>query len=320
MYFHRKVLLVALFAVFVISNSALAYLTNIFNAKYLTNDADRVYKIRVISVKEDGVYTDNHFSPPLTATKMVAHAEVQSVIKGLYMTEIDIAYPKSTSMVGFTPLSPEEVCIVFLKGTRSPFKYFDLHNGKMAATLQSGPECLGLTVQDKLLGQLLVSANTLKGKAQLEAIEELGKLGDFRATSTLRKIADTDDIVVRSLSLTARIQVGDAPCIADLLAILKIPKSDFDKTQSCNKYRTTGYSVGDLQRELLWAIEQSVVPSNMYSVPSVNPPISKLEGFDYADFFKQALNIDSVRKNTGTRRCRIATLRKLGDEKSIPDK
>lgn len=331
------------------------HLNSPFQARH---NADLVCKVRILSIRRQEVikYDPSTLMPNIS--RMIATSKVLSVIKGECPQVIDIEflYPKeknrnfgSPLCQLYTELSENEVCIVFLKQAKTFYKL-----NRITSKARVQPEIvdynLGETPNLRLLVEFLAGCNSGNEIVKLQAVEELGYLGEVmisllrpikgdkesfqriafgigRAKDALRKTRSSENIVIRTASIISSFQVDDSPGIEWPLELLRMNPSYFTPNDSLKKYGIRDFCVSSLQLRLLETIDSTtrrvVIDLKDGSVirrEEGSPyPFRGVRGFDYAEFFKQALDCESVKKDTQMR-SRIANVIWIRYEKrSVPD-
>lgn len=286
-----RILLVAMGLSFAVSAVASPFTP--LNVKVALECADAIYVVEIAAV--DGVSAPTDEDHPSPSPDVDVHARVLAAIKGPDVESIHIIVPQRTDRspegTSYARFRIGEVSLVFLTGKSSPFSLVDPDPSNQLDVVR--PDRIGFrysreTAYDKLATTLMWTVNLGSGRTRLEAIRQLGFLGDHRAASLLRQFAKSDDLALRSLSLEARIHVGDPPDVNDMLAILDMTTESIDANQSRSGYTGFRYGSEYLQILLLDAVCQSIIPEE--SLPFNPLPVSKLEGFDYIAFIAKALN------------------------------
>ena len=312
-----KVFLLSAVAV-MLSSPSYSYPMRAFNAKSLVTDSDVVCKIRVTLLACKGESEVNSSHSPLKTKKVIAEGKVISTIKGDVPDALRIIHPERTAMVTFTAFSDDEVTIVFLKRVDEHYEFTDVHNGKMACVSSFVKYEHGKKPLDRLLSELLALCNSSTGRTRLSAIEHLGELGDIRASKTFRALSGSADPSLRGVALVSRIKVGDSIKPDTLLDYLGQNPVLLDHGKSLTKYRISGYTISNLTRRIMRALENSVVIDTRFQ--SMKPPrLSRvLPGFDYITFFEKASALPALVDSPGNRRSMVYTLRLLADKRAIP--
>ena len=313
------------------------HLNSPFQARH---NADLVCKVRILSIRQQEVIKYGPSTRMPNVSRMIATSKILSVIKGECPQVIDIEflYPKERNRnFGiplrqlYTELSENEVCIVFLKQAKT---YYKLNRIMSKARVQ--PEIvdynLGDTPNLRLLAEFLAGCNSGNEIVKLQAVEELGYLGEVmirqlrpikgdkesfqriafglgKAKDALRKTRSSKDLVIRTSSIISSFQVDDSPGIEEPLKLLKMNPSYFTPNDSLKKYGIRDFCVSSLQLRLLETIDsttrRAVINLKDGSVirrEEGSPYIFRgVRGFDYAEFFKQALDCESVKKDTQMR-------------------
>lgn len=327
------------------------------------HNADLVCKVQVLSIRQEEAIKGNWFPGGTNVSRMIASVKVLSVIKGKcpQVINIEFHYPKDTNLqLGHTPwqlyteLTKGEVCIVFLKRQEPRYKL-----NRIRSKLRVQPKVvdynLGEAPNLRLLAEFLAGCDAENEMVKLQAVEELGHLGDAmiqeirsspyrdskqalheclkidsglaEAREMLKKTRSSKDLVIKNMSIISSFQVGISPCIEGPLELLRMNPSDFDPNDSLKKYGIRDFCISSLQLRLLETIDSTtrrvVIDLKDGSVirrEEGSPyPFRGVRGFDYAEFFKQALDCESVKKDTQMR-SRIANVIWIRYEKrSVPD-
>lgn len=309
------------------------HLNSPFQAK---SSADVVCKIKVISIRQEEVITSNLFRGAPDVCRMTARSKVLSIIKGKCPLTIDIEfhYPKERNPIAgfpighiYTELSENEVCIVFLKEAKLFYKLNRI-NSKLRVQPEVIDYNLGDTPNLRLLAEFLVGCNSDDEFIKLQAVEEIGYLGNTmihqiyrspyldskevfercleidsaleKARVTIKKMISSRDLVTKSLAVIASFQVGISPGIEKPLALLQMNTSDFDPNDSMEKYGIRDFCISSLQLRLLQTMDSTtrrfLVNLKEQSVIK-KPGGSYLRGvpdFDYAEFAEQAMQCKVV--------------------------
>ncbi|HCO92675.1 MAG TPA: hypothetical protein DIU00_01780 [Phycisphaerales bacterium] len=321
-------------------------------------NADLVCKVQVMSIRQEKIVKGNLFPGQQDLLGMIATSKVLSIIKGECPDVIDIEFrhPKNgNSMLGllpgelYTDLSENEVCLVFLKASGDNYKL-----GRIKSKARVRPEVaqynLGETPDLKLLAEFLAGRDSENELVKLQAAEELGYLGDamirkirfsredkelfrimaaglMRAKEALRKMRSCDDMVVRNVSIISSFQADDSPGFEGPLKLLRMNPSDFDLNDSLGKYGIRDFCVSSLQLRLLETMDDStrrvVIDLKDGSVirrEKGSPyPYRGVRDFDYADFYRQALDCEAVKNNEQMRTAIANVLWRRYEMASVPE-
>ena len=321
-------------------------------------NADLVCKVLVVSIRQDKIVTGNLFPGEPDLLEMIATSKVLSIVKGECPDVIDIEFrrPKnSQSTLGFLPgelytdLSENEVCLVFLKAS-VPYYKLNRINSKARVRPKVIEYNLGETPDLKLLAEFLAGCDSEDELVKLQAAEELGYLGDAmirelrfseadkelfqrtvsalsRAKEALGNMRSCDDLVIRNVSIISSFQVDDSPGIEGPLELLWTDCSDFDPNDSLQKYGIRDFCVSSLQLGLLETMDattrrfvRDLQDGSLIRREDGSPyPYSGVRGFDYADFYRQALDCEVV-KNSEQMRTAIANVIWIRYERaSVPE-
>lgn len=324
------------------------------------NNADVVCKIKVLSIRRQEVIKSNLFlgKPAPDIYRMIARSKVLSVIKDKCPQVIDIEfhYPKERNLnLGFpivqayTELSENEVCLVFLKQVKPCYKLNRI-NSKLRVQPEVIDYNLGDTPNLRLLAEFLAGCNSENELIKLQAVEELGYLGNtmihqiYRspyldskqvlercieidsaleiARQTIRKMYSSRDLVIKSLAVIASFQVGVSPGIEKPLSLLRMNPSDFDPNDSMEKYGIPDFCISSLQLRLLQTMDSTTrrFLVNLKDQSVIKKPSgSYLRGvpdFDYSEFAQQAMQCKVVKDNKEMRSA-IAHILWITDDRFI---
>lgn len=322
------------------------------------SNADLVCKIRALSTRRAEIIKRYLPGGQTDPSRMLAKSRVLSVIKGECKRAIDIEFhdPKvgtfgfgfPTSMRG-TGLTKGEVCVVFLKLQEGRYVL-----NRIRSKLRVQPKVvdydLGDTPNLRLLAEMLAGCESEDKMVKLQAVEELGCLGKAlfrelrifkgdrqlfdriafglgRAKEALRKTRRCEYPVIRNMSIISSFWVDESPGIEGPLELLRMNPSDFDKNDSLKEYGTWGFCISDLQLRLLETMNsttrRAVIDLKDGSVikrEDGSPyPYRGVRGFDYADFYRQALDCEAVGKSERMRDAIAAVIWIRYEKVSIPE-
>lgn len=309
-------------------------------------NADLVCKVQVMSTRQERIVKGNLFPGQQDLLGMIATSKVLSVVKGECPDVINIEFRRPTyghSTLGLLPgelytnLSENEVCLVFLKASKPYYKLSRIRS-KARVRPKVVDYNLGETPNLKLLAEFLAGCDSDNELVKLQAAEELGYLGDAmirnlrfsktdkelfqrmasalgRTKEALRKMRSCDDLVIRNVSIISSFQVDDSPGFEGPLELLRMNPSDFDLNDSLRKYGIRDFCVSSLQLRLLETMDATtrrvVVDLKDGSVirrEIGSPyPFRGIRGFDYAVFYRRALDCEAV-KNSEQMRTAIANV------------
>lgn len=320
------------------------------------SNADLVCKIKVLSVRTEGVTQNPYSITRQDMSQMIATSRVLSVIKGECPEVLDIEYyyPKDRGPNSGFPfsqfyaeLSEDEICIVFLKKSEP---YYKLNRISSKARVQ--PKVVDYDLGDtpvlRLVAEFVAGCNSADEMAKLQAMEELGylgkemvrDLGQFRsdkerfdqvafglskAKQALRRTRSSKNLVIRNVSIISSFLADDSPGIEAPLELLRLDPNKFDQTDSMKKYGIRDFSISSLQLRLLETMDAATRRS---IVDLKNRRIGRIEGrrgifrgvrdFNYAEFFRQALDCEAV--NNSQMRKSIANVIWIRyEEESVPE-
>lgn len=254
----------------------------------------------------------------------------------------------------YTDLLENEVCLVFLKASGSLYKLNRIWS-KARVRSEVVDYNLGQTPNLKLLVEFIAGCDSENDLVKLQAVEELGYLGDAmiheiysspyrdsnetlqrclemdsglsRAREMIKKMHYFEDIVIKSMAIISSFQLDGSPGIEGPLELLRMDPSDFDTDDSLKKYGIRDFCVSSLQLRLLGTMDATtrrfVVDLKDGSVirrEDGSPyPFRGVRGFDYAAFYRQALDCETV-KNSDQMRSAIANVIWIRYEKaSVPE-
>jgi hypothetical protein len=299
------------------------------------SNADLVCKIQVLSTRRAEIIKRYLPGGKADLSRMLAKSKVLSVIKGECKPAIDIEFNDQRSRtVRFGPspgrgteLKKGEVCIVFLKHQEGRYVLNRIRS-KLRVRPKVVDYSLGDTPNLRLLAEMLAGCDSKNEMVQLQAVEELGYLGKamfhklrpfkgdrelfekmafglIRTKEALQRMRRSENQMIRNMSIISSFWADDSPGIEGPLELLRMNPSDFDKNDSLKKYGTWGFCVSDLQLRLLETMDsatrRAVVDLKDGSAirrEDGNPGVYRgVRGFDYAEFYRQALDCDAVRKN-----------------------
>ena len=328
----------------------------------MEHNADLVCKVQVLSIRQEEAIKGNWFPGGTNVSRMIASVKVLSVIKGKcpQVINIEFHYPKDTNLqLGHTPwqlyteLTKGEVCIVFLKRQEPRYKL-----NRIRSKLRVQPKVvdynLGEAPNLRLLAEFLAGCDAENEMVKLQAVEELGYLGDAmikeirsspyrdskqalyeclkidsglaEAREMLKKTRSSKDLVIKNMSIISSFQVGISPCIEGPLELLRMNPSDFDPNDSLKKYGIRDFCISSLQLRLLETMDATTrrVLVNLKDRSTVrrkdnHRPFRGIQGFDYEEFYRQALDCEVV-KNSEQMRGAIANVIWIRYEKrSVPE-
>lgn len=302
-----------------ITSAAIAYPFTPLNVRTALEKADAVYIVEITSIDADTSSAKTNQSSSLPDRDVYAH--ILGTIKGATAENIHITVPQNTNLIespSYVNYKIGEVCLVFLKGNSSPYMLLDPDSSNLLDVAKPDTAVFKYSTDiayDRLAKCLMWTVNGSKGWIRLQAIRQLGYLGDHRAASLLRQFAKSDDIALRSLSYEARIHIGDPPDVNDMITILDMTPESINENQSHNGNTGNRYGNEYLQNLLFDAVWQSIIPEQKFGIKL---PVSKVEGFDYLAFFEKAMNTKSFRTIRDARSQLAGSLGELKDPKATP--
>jgi hypothetical protein len=307
---------------------------NLNSPLQVQSNSDLVCKVQVLSIqRQEAVKNPSTWASDVY--RMIATTKVLSVIKGECPNtiEIEFEYPLGSSNMGisilrlYTGFSEKEICIVFLKQEENKYKLNRI-NSKLRVVPEIVEYNLGNTPNMKLVAEFLAGCDSNDDLIKLQAVEELGfqskKMIEDLGTSSsnketfdkitfalnkvkeaLRKTQESQDLVIKNISYIASFQADDSPGIEGPLALLRMNPSEFDPNDSLKKYGIKEFCVSNLQLRLLETMD-STTRRGVYDFNDRTiirrengiPEIYRgLRNFDYAEFYKQALDCEAVKNN-----------------------
>jgi len=286
---------------------------------------------------------------PYEATpKMIASAKVHSVIKGEAPDIINIEYYGASVSIDdkprswhFTQLKDGEISIAFLRKEGASYKFCDPENGKLVVEPQFVEYDLSAMPLDRLLSELVFSAQTGKGFVKLQAIEQIGAwgqvsrrkllgggysikdgvLGESQARVVLRELRSSNDLKERAFALIAGLEIGDSPGVDGAMSLFAAMADGAE--QQC-VYERSRYpcSISNLQERFIQVVDDS---TRTFLRDANGAVIHKgglargVSGFDYPEFCKQVLQSEPVRNSVEMRKHVANTIWILEDARNIPD-
>ncbi|MHC4297228.1 MAG: HEAT repeat domain-containing protein [Planctomycetota bacterium] len=321
------------------------------------SNADLACKIQVLSTRRVEIIKEYLPGQKADPSRMLARSKVLSVIKGECKPAIDIEFndPKRRTLglvlgpgMGDTELTQGEVCVVFVKREEGRYVLNRIRS-KLRVTPKVVDYNLGDTPELRLLAEMLAGCDCEDEMVQLQAVEELGYLGKAmfrelrpfkgdkesfkriafglgRAKEAVRRMRRCEDQVVRNISIISSFWLDDSPGIEGPLELLRTNPSDFDRDDSLKKYGTWDFCVSDLQLRLLETMDaatrRAVVDLGDGSVirrKDGNPGVYRgVRGFDYTEFYRQALDCEAVRKNEQMRSAIANVIWIRYEKRSVP--
>ncbi len=278
-----------------ISFSGYAYPTNPLYVKGLVESAGFVCHGRVLSVSPGKVEPDTSFYPPLQTEARVARIRVLNVIKGNAAETLDVVFPVSTNFVMYTELERGQEYILFLRKQKDTYKFVDEHNGALLIPSHQPLRYKSSTPNERMTEELIFATKEDTGVIRLICTEQLANFTDDQAVSRLKELARNSDMAVQGVAYSGLIKLDCPPSAKDI--------SDFfarqDDTKSLERFRTTGYSNGNLKGGILNNLEGRF---NVIGRDNEQAAAEKWKDFDLIGFLKsapwQSRDVSSVRDNT----------------------
>lgn len=321
------------------------------------SNADLVCKVKVLSTRREETIKGYLFPGQADLSRILARSRVLSVIKGQcgQLIDIEFHYPEYPNFqLGHpteqlhTKLQEGEVCIVFLKRHEDGYRL-----NRIRSKLRVRPGVVGYNLGDtpnlRLLAEMLAGCDSKDEMVQLQAVEEIGYLGKemfrklrpfkgdkelfetmvcglVRAKEALRTMRHHENRVIRNVSIISSFWLDDSPGIEAPLELLRMNPSDFDKDDSFKKYGTWGFCISDLQLRLLETMDAGtrrvivdLKDGSKIRRENGSPyPYRGVRGFDYPEFYRQALECEFVKKNEYMRRAIANVIWIRYERRSVP--
>ena len=223
------------------------------NVKAALVKADAVYIVEIASIDTGITPANVEQVSSLPDRDVTAH--ILGNIKGPDIDNIRMTVPQSSGRLEsprYVNFKIREVCLVFLKSNSSPYLLLDPDSSNLLDVVKPDNSVFKYnrdTAYDRLSKCLMWTINRSNGLTRLQAIRQLGYLGDHRATSLLRQFAKSDDFAFKSLSFKVRIHVGDSPDVNDMTMILDMTLESIAENQSRNG--NTGNRYGNEYLQIL---------------------------------------------------------------------
>ncbi|MDK1032598.1 MAG: hypothetical protein QGD94_11360 [Planctomycetia bacterium] len=324
-----------------------------FNAAFhMWANAEVVCKVQVLSLDQDGVVKADHMFILRDTPRMVATAKVLSAIRGECPAVIDIEF-HALDHSPYADLALGEICLVFLKKTKTRYKFSPVY-GKLEVqpkTIDYGPSD---TPDLKLLAEFLATCDSGGGMAKLQAVEQIGYLGKrmihrigrlptrsskealeqalkieaalFRAQKALGEKRGSKNGMLKALAIISSFQAGVSPSVEGPLELLRRNPAEFGPKDSLKEFGTRGYSTPSLQLRLLKTMDSTTrrFLKNLKDGSTLQHPGSRrslrgVPGFDYAAFYRQALDCEVVKKNEKMRIAIANVIWIRYEEASVPE-
>ena len=317
--------------------------------------ADLICKVRVDSISRQGQYVKRGTDDPVfITTGMTARSKVLSVIKGKCSDVIEIEFNYTSGIFSSQDdikLSEGEVCIVFLKKHEPGYRL-----DRVRSKARIHPNVIDYSSGDtpilRLIDEFLVGCNSDDELVKLQAVEELGYLGDkiiddfrdFRSDkelsqamisalmeikAALRKTNSCPNFVIRNVSIISSFKADESPGIKLPLELLKSDPNEFDMKSSREKYGIRDFSIESLQLRLLETMDSSTRRAvfNLEDGSTIRREdggrgreiFRGVRNFDYALYFKEALKCKSVIKNEKMRQAIANVIWIRYEKKSVPE-
>jgi len=320
-------------------------------------NADLVCKIQVLSIHQEKIVKGNLFPGQPDLLEIIAASKVLSVVKGECPEVINVEFLRPAnnhSKLGLLPgelhtdLSENEVCLVFLKCSGPNYKLNRIHS-----KARTWPEIINYNLGDtsdlKLLAEFLAGCESENEMVKLQAVEELGYLGEamiselrssevvtelFQRTvsglgsakEALRKTSHCEDLVIRNISIISSFQVDDSPGIEGPLKLLRMDPSDFGPNDSLKKYGIRDFCISSLQLRLLETMDATTRRAvvNLKDGSTIwredkTDIFRGLREFDYAEFYRQALDCEAAKSSDQMRTAIANVIWIRYERRSVPE-
>ena len=321
-------------------------------------NADVVCKVRITKVRDAGLVPSYLFRSEANVRREIATAEVISMIVGSSPAQIEIEYeyPRGGNWVSgspicqeFTKLDPGEICLVFLRTSGDIYRLSRIQS-KARVVASPVAYTLGDRPLLRLLAEFLAGADCDDEMIRLQAIEELGYVGDglmeqlqpFKgrggqgeriaqalreAQRVIRKARSSKDLVSRSVAVTSSFKLVDPPALDEMLQIMHADPNAFGPAESEAKYGIADFSVSSLQRRLLETLDsttrrliKSLDDGSTIPAPGGRVGIYRgVPGFPYARFYRFALATDAVAREAEMRRSIVNVFWIRYERASVPE-
>lgn len=318
-------------------------------------NSDLVCKVNILSVREVGLTDSFIFELGPQAICQVATAKVISIVKGSCEDTIQIRFyvPKDNGrymglLKGqlFTELHSGEHCLVFLRHTDDGY-FLNRIQSKARVVANPADYNSQSDILIRLLSEFRAGLNAKDEQISLQAVEELGYIGDElmeklqpfqfqddqnnhdianslkQIQPAIRKACLDQDFIVRSVAVMSSFKLGYAPTIEQAKAILLADPNGFTSVESRSKYGIDDFSVKGLQRSLLSTMDattrRAIKNLNTGSTIRRSRGIYRgVFGFPYADFYRWALATDIVKNDKELRHSIANVIWIRYDKESIP--
>ena len=324
-------------------------------------EADRVVKVEVLSLLEAGTARNEVSASPPELRRLTASCRVLSEIKERCpgIIRVEFQYPAESDIEGnpslaqqFTSLRVGEVALVFLKDIGMDFRLSRI-NGKVRVTADRVRHEMVDEPNERLLSEFVASAQDSDPMVRLQAVEELGYVGDailremaasqYRYSSeaadrcimldkkldaareVLAEARKSTDPVVRFAAIISSFQVDTTPGEATALEILHVDPAKLSPAESLAQYGSIGFSVQAMQARLLDVMDATTrrLLLDMRERDVIRrqdgKPYRGIRDFWYPEFCAGALACESVRASGPMRWSLANILWVRSDVASVPE-
>ncbi len=331
------------------------------SARQAAVNADRVVKVEVLSLLEAGTARNEASANPLEVRRLTASCRVISEIKERcpQIIRVEFQYPAESDIQSnpslaqaFTSLRVGEVALVFLKDIGMDFRLNRL-DGKVRIAPSRIQHDMVDSPEERLLSEFVGSAQDGDPMVRLQAVEELGYVGDailrqmaageYRYSSeaadrcimldkkldaareVLAELRKSTDLVLRCAAIISSFQVDATPGDATAVEVLLADPTALSPAESTAQYGTVGFSVQAMQARLLDVMDATTrrLLLNMAERDVIRrrdgKPYRGIRGFWYPEFCAAALACESVRDSAAMRRSLANILWVRADVASVPE-
>ncbi|HEX41294.1 MAG TPA: hypothetical protein ENN81_04450, partial [Phycisphaerales bacterium] len=330
-------------------------------AQQTAANADRVVKVEVLSLLEAGTVRNEVSANPPELRRLTASCRVLSEIKERcpQIIRVEFQYPAESDIQGnpslaqqFTSLRVGEVALVFLKDIGMDFRLNRI-DGKVRITSSRVRHEMVDEPEERLLSEFVASAQDGDPMVRLQAVEELGYVGDailrqmaaseYRYSSeaadrcimldkkldaareVLADARKATDPVVRFAAVISSFQVDATPGEATSLEVLRADPATLSTAESLAQYGAIGFSVQAMQARLLDVMDATTrrLLLDMRQRDVIRrrdgKPYRGIRDFWYPEFCAAALACESVRAAGPMRRSLANILWVRSDVASVPE-
>jgi hypothetical protein len=305
----------------------------------LEHNSDLVCKVHITAVRDVGLTACNLFPGAPDVMRKAATARVVSVVRGDCGDTIEIGFDwpqDGDAQWGmpvcqlFTELRPDETCLVFLKRFEGGCRLNRIRS-KARVTPAAVPYDEGEVPLLRLLEEFLTGLDSDDPMVRLQAVEELGEIGDTlmkelgpfaepndpsariasslrRAQQVIRRARSDENLVVRSVALMVSFQLGDPPNLDQTRQLLLTDPGRFGPADSVDEYGINDFCVAARQKRLLATMDATTrrALKDLENGSTIRRPAGHgiyrgVPGFPYAQFFKWALRTEAVARSAEMR-------------------